>query len=80
MIGPRAAILSCDWFRAAILTSDWLLQVKHTRVADLTVSEKRRLNVACHLQLDTDIVILDQVLERWSLCLSFMVVWPGPGF
>ena len=39
------------------------MQVKHTRVADLTVSEKRRLNVACHLQLDTDIVILDQVLE-----------------
>ena len=37
--------------------------MKHTRVADLTVSEKRRLNVACHLQLDTDIVILDQVLE-----------------
>ena len=35
--------------------------MKHTRVADLTVSEKRRLNVACHLQLDTDIVILDQV-------------------
>ena len=27
----------------------------------MTVSEKQRLNVACHLLLDTDIVLLDQV-------------------
>ena len=45
----------------ALIEDLGLSQVKHTRVADLTVSEKRRLNVACHLQLDTDIVILDQV-------------------
>jgi energy-coupling factor transporter ATP-binding protein EcfA2 len=38
-----------------------LPQVKHTRLADLTVSEKQRLNVACHLLLDTDILVLDQV-------------------
>ena len=47
----------------ALIEDLGLSQVKHTRVADLTTSEKRRLNVACHLQLDTDIVILDQVLE-----------------
>ena len=45
----------------ALIEDLGLSQVKHTRVADLTVSEKQRLNVACHLQLDTDIVILDQV-------------------
>ena len=27
------------------------------------VSEKQRLNVACHLLLDTDIVLLDQPTE-----------------
>ena len=46
-----------------------LSQVKHTRVADLTVSEKQRLNVACHLQLDTDIVILDQVPQLYVMLL-----------
>ena len=45
----------------ALIEDLGLSQVKHTRVADLTQSEKQRLNVACHLQLDTDIVILDQV-------------------
>ena len=29
----------------------------------LKVSEKQRLNVACHLLLDTDIVLLDQPTE-----------------
>ena len=46
----------------ALIEDLGLSQVKHTRVADLTVSEKQRLNVACHLLLDTDIVLLDQVL------------------
>ena len=45
----------------ALIEDLGLSQVKHTRVADLTVSEKQRLNVACHLLLDTDIVLLDQV-------------------
>ena len=52
----------------ALIEDLGLSQVKHTRVADLTVSEKQRLNVACHLLLDTDIVILDQVTQplQWS--------------
>jgi ABC-type multidrug transport system ATPase subunit len=41
-----------------------LSQVKHTRVKDLTFSERQRLNVACHLLLDTDIVVLDQVQQN----------------
>jgi ABC-type multidrug transport system ATPase subunit len=45
----------------ALIEDLGLSQVKHTRVADLTVSEKQRLNVACHLLLDTDILVLDQV-------------------
>ena len=49
-----------------------LSQVKHTRVADLTVSEKQRLNVACHLQLDTDIVILDQVPQSYIMLLLLL--------
>jgi len=39
------------------LNQKLILQVKHTRVKDLTVSERQRLNVACHLLLDADIVI-----------------------
>lgn len=38
--------------------------MKHTRVKDLTVSERQRLNVASQLLLDTDIVVLDQVRKK----------------
>ena len=48
--------------------------MKHTRVADLTTSEKRRLNVACHLQLDTDIVILDQPTDGMDIFDTFFLV------
>ena len=48
----------------ALIEDLGLSQVKHTRVADLTVSERQRLNVACHLLLDTDILVLDQVRAR----------------
>ena len=37
-----------------------LAQVQHDRVGKLTASEKQRLNVACHLLLDADIVVLDE--------------------
>ena len=84
------------------------LQVKHTRVADLTVSlltsdhpflplikiiviivfkvsEKQRLNVACHLLLDTDIVLLDQPTEVALIILMLIkpimiiLIIPGDG-
>ena len=55
----------------ALIEDLGLSQVKHTRVEDLTVSEKRRLNVACHLQLDTDIVILDQVSFKFYFFKTF---------
>ena len=48
----------------ALIEDLGLKQVAHTRVADLTLSEKQRLNVVCHLLLDTDIVLLDQVGSR----------------
>ena len=48
----------------ALIEDLGLKQVKHTRVADLTLSEKQRLSVACNLLLDTDIVMLDQVGTR----------------
>ena len=48
----------------ALIEDLGLKQVKHTRVADLTLSEKQRLNVACNLLLDTDIVMVDQVSIR----------------
>ena len=54
--------------------------MKHTRVADLTVSEKQRLNVACHLLLDTDIVLLDQPTQGMDIFDTFflgMVRWGG---
>ena len=44
----------------ALIEDLGLSQVKHTRVKDLTTSERQRLNVACHLLLDADIVVLDQ--------------------
>ena len=58
----------------ALIEDLGLSQVKHTRVADLTTSEKRRLNVACHLQLDTDIVILDQPTDGMDIFDTFFLV------
>lgn len=59
-------------------------QVKHTRVLDLTLSEKRRLNVACHLLLETDIVVLDQPTRGMDIFDTFFLVeylrqWAGRG-
>ena len=44
----------------ALINDLGLNPVRHTRLAKVTVSEKRRLNVACQLLLDTDVVLLDQ--------------------
>jgi len=58
----------------ALIEDLGLSQVKHTRVADLTVSEKQRLNVACHLLLDTDIVLLDQPTQGMDIFDTFFLV------
>ena len=44
----------------ALIEDLGLAQVQHDRVGKLTASEKQRLNVACHLLLDADIVVLDE--------------------
>lgn len=49
-------------------------QVRHTKVSGLTTSEKRRLNVACHLLLDTDIVLLDQPTRGMDIFDTFFLV------
>jgi ABC-type multidrug transport system ATPase subunit len=58
----------------ALIEDLGLSQVKHTRVADLTLSEKQRLNVACHLLLDTDIVLLDQPTQGMDIFDTFFLV------
>ncbi|KAJ8866703.1 hypothetical protein PR048_032564 [Dryococelus australis] len=59
-------------------------QVRSTKVANLTTSEKRRLNVACHLLLNTDIVVLDQPTKGMDIFDTFFLVeflrqWAGSG-
>ena len=51
-----------------------LEQVRHTRVKALTLSERRRLNVACHLLLETDIVLLDQPTRGMDIFDTFFLV------
>lgn len=58
----------------ALLEDLGLGQVKHTRVRDLTKSEKNRLNVACRLMLDTDIVLLDQPTRGMDIFDTFFLV------
>jgi len=58
----------------ALIEDLGLNQVKHTRVEDLTLSEKQRLNVACHLLLDTDIVLLDQPTQGMDIFDTFFLV------
>lgn len=58
----------------ALLEDLGLGQVKHTRVSDLTESEKRRLNVASQLLLDTDIVLLDQPTKGMDIFDTFFLI------
>lgn len=44
------------------------------RVGRLTISERRRLNVASHLLLDTDIVLLDQPTKGMDIFDTFFLV------
>merc|ERR1712223_535404 len=68
----------------ALIEDLGLAQVRHTRVRDLTVSEKQRLNVACHLLLDADIGVLDQPTHGMDIFDTFFLVeylrqWAGRG-
>ena len=58
----------------ALIEDLGLAQVKHTRVKDLTISERQRLNVACHLLLDADIVVLDQPTDGMDIFDTFFLV------
>ncbi|EFA09595.1 ATP-binding cassette sub-family G member 8 [Tribolium castaneum] len=51
-----------------------LEQVRNTKVASMTISERRRLNVACHLLLDTDVVVLDQPTRGMDIFDTFFLV------
>lgn len=51
-----------------------LEQVRNTKVSAMTISECRRLNVACHLLLDTDIVVLDQPTRGMDIFDTFFLV------
>ncbi|KAF7272001.1 ATP-binding cassette sub-family G member 8 [Rhynchophorus ferrugineus] len=51
-----------------------LEQVRNTAVSAMTISERRRLNVACHLLQDTDIVVLDQPTRGMDIFDTFFLV------
>ncbi|XP_060528017.1 ATP-binding cassette sub-family G member 8 isoform X2 [Cylas formicarius] len=51
-----------------------LEQVRDTRISVMTASERRRLNVACHLLLDTDIIVLDQPTRGMDIFDTFFLV------
>ncbi|CAG0900354.1 unnamed protein product [Darwinula stevensoni] len=58
----------------ALIEDLGLSQVRHTRVHDLTLSEKLRLNVACHLLLETDLIFLDQPTKGMDIFDTFFLV------
>lgn len=49
-------------------------EVHHTRLSELTDSERRRLHIAMHLILDTEILILDQPLLGLDIFDAFFLV------
>ena len=49
-------------------------EVRHTRVSELTDSERRRLHIAIHLLLDTELLILDQPLQGLDIFDAFFLV------
>ncbi|XP_037076874.1 ATP-binding cassette sub-family G member 8-like [Pollicipes pollicipes] len=58
----------------ALLDDLGLGQVKHTCVRELTDSERCRLSVACHLCLETDLVLLDQPTRHMDIFDTFFLV------
>ena len=58
----------------ALLEDLGLDQIKTSVISNLTMSEKRRLNVACHLLLDTDIIVLDQPTESMDIFDTFFLI------
>ena len=58
----------------ALINDLGLNPVWHTRVAHVTISERRRLSVACHLLLDTDVVLLDQPTKGMDIFDTFFLV------
>ncbi|XP_076346385.1 uncharacterized protein LOC143244854 isoform X2 [Tachypleus tridentatus] len=58
----------------ALLEDLGLGEIKHTQIRDITKSEKSRLNVACQLLLNTDIVLLDQPLKDMDIFDAFFLV------
>ena len=49
-------------------------EVRHTRIAELTESERKRLQIATHLLLDTEILLLDQPLDGLDIFDAFFLV------
>ena len=64
----------CNWQIGALIHDLGLSPVRHSRVATLTLSERCRLNVACHLLLDTDVVLLDQPTQGMDIFDTFFLV------
>ncbi|KRT82907.1 ABC transporter ATP-binding protein, partial [Oryctes borbonicus] len=73
---PKLEHLKIDAMdRINVLIEDLgLEQVRDTKVSNMTISERRRLNVACHLLLDTDIVVLDQPSRGMDIFDTFFLV------
>ncbi|KAK9709889.1 ABC transporter [Popillia japonica] len=73
---PKLEHLKIDAMdRINVLIEDLgLEQVRDTKVSNMTISERRRLNVACHLLLDTDIVVLDQPTRGMDIFDTFFLV------
>ncbi|XP_049782861.1 ATP-binding cassette sub-family G member 8 [Schistocerca cancellata] len=68
----------------ALIEDLGLDQVRYTKVASLTMSEKCRLSVASQLLLDTDIVVLDQPTRGMDIFDTFFLIeflrqWAGNG-
>ena len=67
---------------AALVEDLGLEQVRHTKVWSLTTSERRRLAVAAHLLLDTDVLVLDRPTAGMDIFDTFFLVeflrqWAG---
>jgi len=58
----------------AVLEELGLSEVRHTRVADLNEAEKRRLQIAINLLLDTDILLLDQPTKGMDIFDTFFLI------
>ncbi|KPM02319.1 ABC transporter sub-family G-like protein 2 [Sarcoptes scabiei] len=75
LIGPASrSTTDVKRFTRTLLEELNLGEVRHTKLSELTYSERKRLHIAIHLLLDTELLMIDQPLLGLDIFDSFFLI------